>query len=145
MGTFGGGSGKRLEDDVQAVVIEPAALDTTILVKGVMFTAELNDTTDHEMQLTEERWLQGVILEVDNHTPGDYAELRIMMPNPPDPDVEVNQFAETIFIKPSKQTVMILETSTQLPAGLKLKLSYTSVATSGPQPVVYADYVTWRK
>jgi len=142
-GTIAGSRGRE-EDGVQAVVVEPAALNTTIRVVGKMFEANLDGDTPHETSFGEERWLQGVILEVENHTPGDYAALYVTMPNPPNFDVVLNQFAETIYIKPSKQTIMMVQTSTKLPAGLKLKLVYHSVATSGPKPVVYIDYVTWK-
>ena len=135
----------RAEDNAQAMYVEPAPAHTSIRVKGVRFVAALNSDTDHETSFEEDRWIQGVLLEVKDFSDGDYVELRVMLPSmPPTPDVELLLYAETNYIGPSGRIEVVVPTSAKLPAGLYLKLTYHSVATAGNPPVVYPNFITWK-
>jgi hypothetical protein len=139
-GVIVGGAGRE-QDGVRAMVIEPATVTSVLRVVGKKFTAQLNTPTDLVVAFGEDRWLQGVVLEVENHTPGDHAELEVLLPD----DSVVAKFAETVYIKPCKRTEVIMMTSTLVPGVLRLRLRYTSVGTSGTPPEVYIDFITWRE
>jgi len=136
------GTARRASDGAAIVAIEPADVDTTLNAKGFMFTAAKGTDTDDDHSFGEDREIQGVIMEVADFVPGDYAELHIVMPG--DPEVVLNKFAETIYIKPSGKTSVVMQTSSVIPAGIKLRFRYHSVG-SVTDPTVYYDYLTWKK
>jgi len=137
---------KRLEDGVSQVTIEDAPEGTNLVVVGRRFEVTLdsdtNGDTKDDWTLTEQIEMQGVVTEVANHTDGDYIELRVIMPG--DPEVEISYYAQTIYVKPSGQTNVIATGTATVPAGLIIRASYHSVATSGPQPIVYMDFRIWK-
>lgn len=136
------GNPRRKSDGATIVVIEPADVSTTLNARGYMFTATKNSDTNDDNSYAEDREIQGVILEVENFAPGDWVELHIVMPS--NPEVVLNKFAETIYVKPSGRTEVVVQTSSLIPAGIVLRLCYHSVGLIN-DPEVYYDYLTWKK
>ena len=129
------------EYGIQRMNISPGKPGLKMVVVGRMFTASLNQTTDDDVSFAEERELQGAWLQVSDHTPGDYVELFAVHPMAG----VVGQFGETIYIPPDGIIPPANSEGVEvIPAGIKLRLSYTSVAASGTAPEVYG-YFRMRK
>lgn len=114
---------------------ETTTSETLLTLQGIRFVADLSIVTDFDLQFTEVRELQNVNCFVANHTDGDYIEFTVHMPD--SSDALLKQFAVTVYVPPGGEIVTspAFETSVIL-AGLILRFSYTSVATSGPQPII---------
>ena len=134
-------SAQKRNDGVPRFTIEHAPIGFELRVRGRRFECNLNGETIDDYQLPAECEFQGVKLEIANFTDGDYAELHVMMPG--DPPVGVVQFGHTVYVKPSGCIEVVADGTVTLPAGLILRIDYTSVAESGDKPIVYADYWIW--
>jgi hypothetical protein len=133
----------RTDEGVEYMTLLPGKAGRKMCVTGIKFDAADNDQTDNDKSFAETREIQGAWLEVENHQPGDYVELFVVMPaNPPDvPDeVIVGQFGETVYIPPSKKVEQIVSEGTvSFPAGFKIRMRYHA-ASGGTTRTVYAWY-----
>lgn len=95
---------------------------------GISGTATKNTTTNIDYTLTEERYLSGARLLLKNQAWGDKANLEIVHPTLGVIDV----FAEGWFLDPdnSNQGDIIRNYPAKLPAGLIIRIAYTSVGVA---------------
>lgn len=113
--------------------------------KGHHFLATLDAATDGDVTFPEMRYLSGACAKVGNHTFGDTIELTVQHP---DPQVgELAKYAETVPVPHDGvidwATVASEEEGrADIPAGVILRVTYHSVATSGAQPEVCVYYRT---
>lgn len=127
---------------VQEVRGSPATEGLNLTLTGVRFDATLDTDTPNNYTPGVDIEIQGVIFEAKDFTDGDYLELQIIMPG--DPETVVATYAKTLYVKPSGSARLITDTTAKIPAGLLIRAIYTSVATDGPMPVVYLDYLIWK-
>lgn len=110
-----------------------------LVVKGIRFLATLNTTTDNDTTFPEDRELQGVEAFVWNHTDGDYMEMFAVHPT----EGVLTQFGETVYVPPDGNIKHppSFDTSS-VPSGIIIRIAYTSIGTTGDQPVIIAHYRT---
>lgn len=124
------------ETTAQAVRIqETSMVERQLIVHGIRFTATLDDDTKYNIQYGEDRELQNIECYVKDQTDGDWVEVSVHMPD--SSDFMISKFAETVYIPPDGRITPepSFDTST-IPAGLIIRITYHSVATSGNQPVI---------
>ncbi len=120
----------------------PATEGLNLTVKGVRFEATLTTDTNHDYDPGDAVELQGVIFEAKDFSDGDHISLQIVQSG--EPDVVVATYADTVYVKPSGECRVVADGTAQIPAGLKIRAVYHSVATDGPKPAVYLDYLIWK-
>ena len=145
-------TGEPLPADITAVTLEPTGNSLKNLQAFVMdFEADLNADTEYLLGFDEERYIQGVYLEVANHTYGldqDKIEISIVAPNGAGGWVVVRAFVQgpdgtMAAIPPSGTTQVIAEGTALMPTFLRIRVTYHSVATSGNKPYVHLILRTW--
>lgn len=104
-----------------------------LCIKGVLFTAEPDATTDKDTTFPEDREIQGSWLSVSDNELGDYVEMFVCMPD----GTPAGQFGETVYIPPNGRLDQIVaEGTAPVPAGLKIRLRYVAVATGSTRTIV---------
>ena len=131
----------RESDHVQRVTIEHSPLGHDFHIRGNRFVATLNADTNDDYTLPTIVEFQGVKLEVANQSDGDYTELFLMVPG--ETPIVAAQFGHTVYVPPSGVIQVIADGTVTFPAGCFLRVTYHSIATTGPQPIVYYDYWIW--
>ena len=94
---------------------------------GISGTATAGATTNIDHVLTEERYLSGGRVILEDHVLGDYASLQIVHPT----YGVVDTFAENWYFSPSNdQGDIIRNYPAKLPAGLTIRIAYTSTGVT---------------
>ena len=110
--------------------------------RGVM---DLNADTNIDIAFAEEREIQGASVYVQNVTDGDYMDFYAMAPVGPGGSlVSVLHWGNTIYAKDKIRELYQTQDAKTIPLGITLRLVYHSIGTTGAQPVVIIDLVTWQ-
>ena len=125
------------DEGIDYVASMPGNTSRKMVIRGEHFHATLNDTTDHDVDFSEDREVQGMWLEVVGAHEHDYVEFFATLPN----GTPVQQFGETCYIPPSGIVPPIIsERGDVLPIGFKLRVTYHCAKTTGDTPGVYVWY-----
>lgn len=143
-------TGEPIHMDPDPVILEPTGdSNKDLIVRGVVFEADLNTETDKDVTLTEDRDFQGVNLEVTNHADGDWMRITIEHPNPGVGTLRVlaeGSAADSgVSIPPSGSVGVVAEGTATVPAGLIIRFRYHSEASSGDKPKIYLMLRQWRE
>lgn len=132
---------------ISPVILEPTG-DTSknLIVHGRTFSATLDDVTNEDISFSEDRYFQGLTIEIQDFTDGDY--IRISLYNP-GKTAELRVFAEGentgegVPIPPSGLVNVIAEGTALVPTGYHIRLKYNSIGTTGNQPKVFLLIRQW--
>ena len=124
------------------------AITRNLAVVGYRHEADLDGESHFDVSFAEEREIQAASVEVKNFTDGDYIEFQAVLPanamGPGSPEVVMVDWGKTIYLGPSGIKGYDANDAKTLPPGIIVRVKYFSVATSGPQPVLYFDLKTWK-
>lgn len=144
-------TGESLPAEVTAVTLEPTGSSLKDLqIVLVDMEATLNDTTVKYIGFDETRYIQGVTIELVDHTSGigtDEVGIEIVAPNGAGGWVVARQLVrgEGSYapVPPSGTSTIIAEGTAEMPTYLKIKLTYVSTSTTGNNPYVHLSLRTW--
>lgn len=124
----------------QTVVPQPfASNNRNISMSGHRQVCDLNAVTDLDIAWSEEREVQGAEIAVKDFTEGDFVEATLRHPQAG----QLVDFGKS-YIKPDGKVALVAESAKTFPAGLVLRVAYTSTASTGSQPIMYVDVKTWK-
>lgn len=129
-----------LDSSRQSVVIQPfATTGRNVALSGHRQVCTVNAVTDLDITWDEEREIQGAEIQVKDFTDGDFVEAELRHP-------AVGMLVDfgKSYIKPDGCVSLEAESAKPVPAGLVIRIRYTSTAVDGPAPVMFADVKTWR-
>lgn len=135
----------------ETVVVAPVILEPTgnseknLRIYGDKFTATLNGDTNKDVSFAEARSIQGVSFEIENHHADDWVRLTIIHPATQD---VLQVMAEGplntgVPVPVSGNASVVSEGTAELPAGVPIRVTYHSAATSGDAPVIRLQFRTW--
>lgn len=114
------------------------------LFHGFSFTGTKEQTVSSDFVMPEDREIEGAIVHVYNHSPGDFIELSLWMPG--SPEVKLADMACEVQIPPSGEfPEFTADRSKPLPAGLILRVSYTSVVGASVDATIGVNFRFERK
>jgi hypothetical protein len=109
---------------------------------GCQWEADLNTDSTYDVTFAEARRIQNFYTWIENFTSGDWIELQAYMPGDP-PTAIPPKMGEKLYIPPTGIIMEIAEGTKDLPAGIILRFTYHSTATSGNKPKITAHIRTW--
>jgi hypothetical protein len=129
----------------RAVKVQPFSKDgRNYSVVGQRMKADLNAISIMDVAFPEEREVQGASIYVSNVTDGDFMDFFAMGPFGPGGSlVPVLQWGKTIYAKEKSRELYQSADAKTIPAGIVLRLVYTSVGLVGPNPIAIIDLITW--
>ncbi|RLI84123.1 MAG: hypothetical protein DRP01_08420 [Archaeoglobales archaeon] len=144
-------TGVPLPSEVTAVTLEPTGSSLKDLqIVLVDMEADLNTSTEKYISFSEIRYIQGVTIELINHTPGinkDQVGIEIVAPNGVGGWVVARSLVkgESNYapVPPSGTSTIIAEGTAEMPTYLQIKLTYVSTNTTGEKPYVHLSLRTW--
>jgi len=145
-------SGVAMPLDVSPVILEPTGDSAKALViHGRKFVADLSEdesakTTTFDLAFAEPRDLQGISVECHDFEDGD--TIRFAMVHPATGD-ELRVMGEGVGdggypIPPSGGVNVTSEGTATVPAGVPLRLTYSTVKQVGDQPRIYVQLRQWQ-
>ena len=140
--------GGEIESDVDPVVLKPTSdLSYNMSMHSEAFTATLNTDTNHDISFSIDRMLQGMNIEVVNHTDGDWIRVAMI---PPSTTTELyvmvhggSDCSEGLQINPSGISCVACDSAVMLTATYRIRFKYHSVGTTGDAPKFYILMKTW--
>lgn len=129
----------------RAVKVQPfSKAGRNYQIVGQRAVMDLNADTNMDLVFAEEREIQGASVYVQNVTDGDCMDFYAMAPVGPGGSlVPVLHWGRTIYTKEKVRELYQTQDAKTIPAGITLRLVYHSIGTTGNQPVVILDLVTW--
>jgi hypothetical protein len=123
---------------------EGAATEAGMIIEGDRFVATVNTTTDHATTFAEFRYVSGASIKVADRYPGDKVNFEVWHPAGTEPlavygnniPIPADGVVEWGTIASEE------EGRADIPAGIELRVVYTSVAPSGTAPEVCIFYRT---
>ena len=109
---------------------------------GTQWEAELNSDTTNDVSFAEARQVQNFYVWVENASPGDWIELQAFVPGET-PTPIPPKMGDKLYIPPDGHIQEIAEGTKAIPAGILLRFTYHSTATTGDKPKVTAHIRTW--
>jgi hypothetical protein len=139
-------SGEALPKIVDPVILEPTGdSEKSLLIHGRKFTATLDTDTTYDISFSEDRSIQGIITEVVNMHVDDHMRIAIVHPVTKD---ELRVLAEGVSsggvpIPASGMLNVVSEGTAELTAGVEIRATYHSAATTGDAPIIRVTFRTW--
>lgn len=131
---------------VAPVILEPTGnSEKNLRIYGDKFTATINGDTTKDVAFAEARSIQGVSFEIEGQHSDDWVRLAIIHPST---QAELQVMAEGptntgVPVPASGSASVVSEGTAELPAGVPIRVTYHSAATSGDGPVVRLQFRTW--
>jgi len=139
-------TGEPLKTVPDPVILEPTGDNSQNLVMyGESFEADLNTTTNHDVAFDHVRQLQGVSFEITDHQRGDHVRVAVCLPD----GTEIRALAEGkngegIPVPPGGVVAVVAEGTVEVPAGVLIRIAYTSTAVQLPKPYIHFRLRQWR-
>jgi hypothetical protein len=145
-------TGESMPSEVTPVTLEPTGSNLKDLqAVGCGFEADFNTDTEYFVSFDEAREVQGVSIEMVNHTYGvdkDTLEIAIVAPDGAGGWVPARYLVKGptdswVPVPPSGTATVIAEGTAPMPTFLRIRVTYRSTATTGNKPYIHLLFRTW--